>query len=81
MKPITIEDSIVVGSGQQLSARKIGNINGLICDQYGQAVHDGKLTNVMRIPNSKYNLLSLIQLLKDGWVMRGDKEIIEFTKG
>ena len=66
LQAVRDSDKVKVGSGEVLAAGKVGNIRGVVCDRHGESLMAAKLSTVMYIPKSKYNLLSLTQFLKNG---------------
>ena len=58
----------------------VGDISGVMCDQYGVEVGPGKLQEVLHLPDGKFNLFSVSKLQNEGWLLHGDKDRIWMTK-
>ena len=77
----TYADAVTVGNGNTISASKVGNIPGMICDKDGKEIKSATLKDVTVLPDAKFNLFSLTKRLKDGWTMDGNKTAITLQKG
>ena len=79
-KGATAGDSITVGNGTRVAASVIGDISGIMCDQYGVEIGPSKLCEVSHLPDGKFNLFSVLHLQNEGWLLHGDKDCIWMTK-
>ena len=79
-KGATAGDSITVGNGTRIAASVVGDISGIMCDQYGVEIGPGKLHEVSHLPDGKFNLFSVLRLQNEGWLLHGDKDCIWMTK-
>ena len=79
-KGATAGDSITVGNGTRDAASVVGDISGVMCDQYGVEVGPGKLQEVLHLPDGKFNLFSVSKLQNEGWLVHGDKDRIWMMK-
>ena len=61
-------DSVIVGTSARVGTAKVGNIKSLICDKYGNVmIQNANLQDVIKVPESKFNLLSIPVFLEKGW--------------
>ena len=79
-KRATAGDSITVGNGTRVAASVVGDISGVMCDQYGVEVGPGKLRKVLHLPDGKFNLFSVSKLQNEGLLLHGNKDRIWMTK-
>ena len=79
-KSATASDSITVGNGTRVAASVVGDIHGVMCDQFGVELEPGKLCDVSHLPDGKFNLFSVSRLQNEGWLLHGDKDRIWMTK-
>ena len=77
----TSDDSIMMGNGDNESGSKVCNIGGTICNKYGVELGNATVRDVVLLPNGKFNLFSLTEMMKDGWVLGGDQDSIWLSKG
>ena len=66
--------------GDKSTALYSGDINGRLCNKFGEAYGIAKLSDVA-LSKEGYNLFSRTKLQNDGWLLHGDKESIWLTKG
>ena len=69
-----------VGNGHVEKSKKQGNLPVKVCDRLGQELQDAKL-NQVQVLKSPFNLLSVSQLLKQGFKMSGNASEMVFQKG
>ena len=79
-KGATAGDSITVGNGTRVAASVVGDILGIMCDQYGVKIGPSKLREVSHLPDGKFNLISVLRLQNEGWLLHGDKDPIRMAK-
>jgi hypothetical protein len=58
---------IVMGNGQKEEAVLKGNVRGEVFDSRGKSQGNIILSDVMYIPNGRYNLISIMKIMKQGW--------------
>jgi hypothetical protein len=80
MRLATREDSITVGNGSSEKASEIANIPGIICYRNGNEPSKGTLQDVTLLPTGKFNLFSLLKILKQGWKIGGGELSIRQKK-
>ena len=79
-KPWT-SDNVTVGNGAETSASKVGTINGSMYDKNGQLkIRNASLKDVIVLPGSKFNLISIPVFLEKGWQLTGDSEKVKLVK-
>jgi hypothetical protein len=49
------------------------------CDKHGNELGVSELTDMTYLPNGKFNLFSLSKMQMNGWLLRGNKEMIWLT--
>ena len=69
---------IVMGNRMEEKATLLGNLSGTIME--GKHQKRIQLTDVVYMPNGKYNLFSITQILNKGWLMSGNKKKLLFQK-
>jgi hypothetical protein len=79
-KLATSKDSITVGNGAKEQALKISNTIGTMCDNYGNELDVTKLPDVTHLPSGKFDLFSLMNMQKQGWLLHGNKKKIWLMK-
>ena len=68
--------AIVMGNGDEIKTRDMGEIHAIVCDRKGNQMFDVKLNDVAVNPSGTFNLFSTSKLQKEGWTLHGnDKEI------
>jgi hypothetical protein len=70
-----------MGNGGKVAAAGIGEIPVTIYDKYGVKQIDACLCQVQLLPESPFNLLSGMWLIKNGYQLVGNKDAMIFTKG
>lgn len=73
MKWAMAGDLITVVNGTHIAASVVGNISGMMCDQYGVEIGPGKLHGVSQLPDGKFNLFGVLLLQNKGWLLHGLK--------
>jgi len=73
-------ESVTMANKSTESATQIGNLNGTICDKYGNEVGTTTIRDVALVPKCGYNLFSITKLLKDNWSLAGSKDCLTLTK-
>ena len=61
-----------MGNGTVEEATINGSIYGTVITENNAANQSIKLSNVRYLEKGKYNLLSVTQILKEGWKLEGD---------
>jgi hypothetical protein len=56
-----------MGNSQTEDAVFIGSVKGLVLDSKGMLQWNIILSDVMYIPNGRYNLISVTKIMKQGW--------------
>ena len=72
---------VVMGNGNRESATKVGSVEGVAIDSDGNRQGRITLSEVLYLPNGKYNLLSVTKVMKSGWMLRGNENEISLEKG
>jgi hypothetical protein len=62
----TSDTAVVMGNGSREYATKYGDVEGLSVDNKGNKQGRIKLSEVLYLPNGKYNLLSVTKVMKSG---------------
>jgi hypothetical protein len=81
MRDATREDYVTIGNGSTKVATKIGDIPGVICDIKGNPRDSTVIKNVTYVPNSAYNLFSLMKMMKAGWELNRKGGHLAITRG
>ena len=68
-------------AGGEIHPCKEMNITCTYCDEYRDEVFDLTLTETSHLPDSHFNLLSLLRMMKHGWSMEGNENSIVMSKG
>jgi hypothetical protein len=63
-----------MGNGQKEEIAKIGTVFGTAVNKMGKIKRQISLTDVMYLPNGKYNLVSVTKVMEKGWKLEGDNE-------
>ena len=61
------EDAITDESRTNISARKRGNLKGVMCDNHGKYLHDVSIGGVVHMPQSEFNLFIISTIMKEIW--------------
>ena len=72
--------AIVMGNGEEIKTREMGDIRATVCDRKGNQLMDVKLTDVAINPNGTFNLFSTSKLQKEGWTLHGNDREISLKK-
>ena len=72
---------VIMGNEEKEEVVKVGCIKGIA--KYKDATNQGKmsLSEVMYLPNGKYNLLSVTKVMRNGWKLEGDNKSMSLSKG
>jgi hypothetical protein len=76
----TTAEMITMGNRTQEAATVVGNLPGIICDQYGNELNRVKIQDVSYLPNRSFNLFSLTQMTSKGWNLGENGEAIWIEK-
>jgi hypothetical protein len=69
------DDTVVVmGNGQREEVSKIGTVFGTAINKMGDSQGQISLTDMMYLPNGKYNLVSVTKVMQKGWKLEGDSD-------
>ena len=79
-KGVTMGGTITVGNVTQVAASVVGEISGIMCNQYGVEIGAGMPWEVSHFPDGKYNWFSVSWLKNEGWLLHGDKGCMWMTK-
>ena len=71
--------SIVMGNKQVENSVAIGNIPGVVCDNQGNQVLPVKMTNIALVQDCTFNLFSILKGLKQGWLLGGNANALEYS--
>ena len=74
-------DGITMGNGTSEKVVKMGQLKGIICDKKGKELQPAKLDRVKVCPTQAFNLFSLTRMMKNGWKLQGNDQMIWITKG
>ena len=66
-------NSITVGNGEKVISVAVGSITGTVTSKIGKKVAKVTLNHVVHTPHSKFNLLSIMKMMSDGWSLIGNK--------
>jgi hypothetical protein len=80
LKKVSEDDAITVANGKTEGASKVGDLPGMICDQYGNAKGESVLTEVTHLPQGVFNLFSLTRMQMRGWTLTGNDKKITLKK-
>ena len=80
IKPVPIQAGITQANGKSEKTECMGNIPIEICNRHGMKLNAAKIVDVNYIPQNKFNLFSLTKMIKQGWILHGNKERIWLTK-
>jgi hypothetical protein len=72
---------IVMGYGQKEDAVFQQSVKGLVMDSNGKSQGNIILSNVMYIPNGRYNLISVTKIMKQGWKLEGNGDGLSLSCG
>ena len=72
--------AIVMGNGEEINTREMGDIRAVACDRNGNQLVDIKLTDVAVNPNGTFNLFSTTKMQKEGWILHGNDKFISLKK-
>ena len=75
-----VESTVVMANGEKLAKEGIGTVKGFIVSNDGNYIGDIAITSVNVTPKAKYNLLSIITLMRDGWKLEGKVDSLSLTK-
>jgi hypothetical protein len=67
---------VTTGNGHSEAPLWYGDLPVTLCDMEGNVKGDSKMTHVAFVPTSKFNLLSLIRLMINKWIIGGDENSI-----
>ena len=68
-------------SGNVINGNKTGDFLDMMCNKYGNEVHDSVLMKDMRYaPNSNFNLFSITKYMQKGWIPSGRPEVLWIEK-
>ena len=87
MRNASRNNGVRVGNGSVEGASKIRDLVGTIFNKHGQEINKIKMKEVSVIPENhvssgiKFNMFSLTNRQKDGWVLHGNDKAIWLTKG
>ena len=74
-------DLVTMGNGADIGAKMIAQVPGVICNKHGNELKGAVLNNVMHFPEAKYNLFSLLRMMRyEGRKLGGDKEALWIKK-
>ena len=73
-------DSVTMANGASVKATIIGNINGTICDKFGNEVCVSQMRDVSHLPHAKFNLFTISKMQNKGWLLFGNKYKIWIEK-
>jgi hypothetical protein len=79
-EPNTSNTVVVMGNGKKEKVTKIGKIEGSAKDKDGINQGNIILSDVMFLPNGKYNLISVTKVMKNGWKLEGDSNHFKLKK-
>ena len=72
---------IVMGNGQKEDAVLKGSVKGEVLDSKGKSQGNIILSDVMYIPNGRYNLISVTKIMKQGWKLEGNGDGMSLSHG
>ena len=75
-----MNDSVTVENGAKVESKAIGQIKGTVTTKAGNEIAKVTLQDVALTPNSKFNLLSLMKMMNDGWNMVGNNQHLSISK-
>ena len=70
--------TVTMGNGSQEDVQLTGEVVGMFKGKENDKLV--RIRNVAHLKNGKFNLFSILQMLKQGWVMHGTKEMITISK-
>jgi hypothetical protein len=79
-EPDTSNTVVVMGNGKKEKVIKIGKIKGIAKDKDGINQGNIILSDVMFLPNGKYNLINVTKVIKNGWKLEGNSNHIKLKK-
>jgi hypothetical protein len=71
---------VVMGNGQTEEVAKTGTFEGTAVKQNKEKQGNVKLSNVVYLPNGKYNLISITKVMENGWNLKGDLDGLKLVK-
>jgi hypothetical protein len=66
-------DSVTMGNGKSEATEWYGDLPVTLCDMEGNTKGDSKMTHVVYVPTSKFNVFSLTRIMINNWILGGDK--------
>jgi hypothetical protein len=72
---------IAMGNGQKEDAVFKGSVKGVAMDSNGKLQVNIILSDVMYIPNGRYNLISITKIMKQGWKLEGNGDELSLSHG
>jgi hypothetical protein len=79
LKEAEPSDNITMGNATSEKVEQIGSLQGTTYDRYGTMQDDVCLSKVSYCPKAAFNLISISQMLSQGWELSGGKEFIQVT--
>ena len=64
IKKASGQDSVTMGNGGSIKVTIIGNINGTICNKFGNEVCVSHMQDVLHLLHAKFNLFSILKMQK-----------------
>ena len=71
---------VVMGNGQKEDVLKIGNFKGIAFNKNNNKQGIITLSNMVYLPNGKYNIISLTKIMETGWKIVGNTNGIKLVK-
>jgi hypothetical protein len=80
MRKAKQDESVMMRNKQVEKTTKFGDITGNLCDKHGFELMPATLKDVNLVPGSGNNLFSLTKLVKSGWKLAGDDNMLTLKK-
>ena len=81
LEPAEGNAGVRMGNNAVEQPKDVGQLAGMVCNKFGNQLNRVTIHDVAVIPSAGYNLFSISKMLKQGWKLTGDEELLVITKG
>lgn len=81
LEPAEGNAGVRMGNDAVEQPKDVGQLAGMVCNKFGNQLNRVTIQDVTVISSAGYNLFSISKMLKQGWKLTGDEELLEITKG
>eukprot|EP00957_Ditylum_brightwellii_P103487 7885531-Ditylum_brightwellii.AAC.1 len=67
-------------SGNIIKGNMVGDMSSVVCDKNDQEICHVIFKGILHLPQTGYNLFSIIKQLEEDWALGRDTDTIWFTK-